>query len=84
MADVAIARVGGVLALFLTGTNFSVSSGIGFLALFGVSIQTGILLVSYMNQLRRNGATVRDAVVALAKYYHRSPEINRGQTTFNL
>jgi cobalt-zinc-cadmium resistance protein CzcA len=63
MADVATARMGGVLALFLTGTNFSVSSGIGFLAVFGVSIQTGMLLVSYINQMRRRGATVRDAIV---------------------
>lgn len=63
MVNVAIARIGGVLALFLTGTNFSVSSGIGFLALFGVSIQTGILLISYMNQMRREGKSIREAVV---------------------
>ena len=58
-----MARVGGVLALFLTGTNFSVSSGIGFLAVFGVSIQTGMLLVSYINQLRQRGMKIHEAVV---------------------
>jgi cobalt-zinc-cadmium resistance protein CzcA len=63
MANVALARIGGVLALFLTGTNFSVSSGIGFLAVFGVSVQTGVLLVSYINQLRARGLSIREAVV---------------------
>ena len=63
MADVMTARMGGVLALFLTGTNFSVSSGIGFLAVFGVSIQTGVLLVSYIHTMRLKGMSIRDAVV---------------------
>ena len=63
MVNVALARIGGVLALYLTGTNFSVSSGIGFLAVFGVSIQTGVLLVSYINQMRAKGMSIRDAIV---------------------
>jgi len=63
MANVALARIGGVMALFLTGTNFSVSSGIGFLAVFGVSIQTGVLLISYINQMRLKGMSIREAVV---------------------
>jgi cobalt-zinc-cadmium resistance protein CzcA len=63
VANVIVSRVGGVLALLITGTNFSVSSGIGFLAVFGVSIQTGILLVSYINNLRRNGMPIHDAIV---------------------
>ncbi len=63
MADVMTARMGGVLALFLTRTNFSVSSGIGFLAVFGVSIQTGVLLVSYINHMRTKGMSVHDAIV---------------------
>lgn len=63
MADVLTARMGGVLALFLTGTNFSVSSGIGFLAVFGVSIQTGVLLVSYIHQMRVKGIPIREAVI---------------------
>jgi len=60
-ANMAIAPVGGVLALFLTGTNFSVSSGVGFLALFGVSVQTGVIMVEYINQMRVRGHTIRDA-----------------------
>lgn len=63
MADVVLSRIGGVLALFITGTNFSVSSGIGFLAVFGVSIQTGMLLVSYINRLRTRGLPIKQAVV---------------------
>jgi cobalt-zinc-cadmium resistance protein CzcA len=63
MANVALARIGGVMALFLTGTNFSVSSGIGFLAVFGVSIQTGVLLVSYINHMRAKGMSIREAIV---------------------
>jgi cobalt-zinc-cadmium resistance protein CzcA len=63
MTNVIFARIGGVAALLLTGTNFSVSSGIGFLAVFGVSIQTGVLLVSYINQMRLQGHNIRDAVI---------------------
>src|SRR5262249_47153981 len=44
LANVAMARIGGVLALLVTHTNFSVSSGVGFLALFGVSVQTGVIM----------------------------------------
>ena len=61
LATVAMAPIGGVVALFLTGTNFSVSSGIGFLALFGVSVQTGVIMVEYINQLRSRGRSILDA-----------------------
>ena len=63
MANVAIAPIGGVLALLLTGTNFSVSSGVGFLALFGVSVQTGVIMLEYINQLRVRRFTIEDAAV---------------------
>ncbi|HLH40555.1 MAG TPA: CusA/CzcA family heavy metal efflux RND transporter [Bryobacteraceae bacterium] len=56
--NVAVAPVGGVIALWLTHTNFSVSSGVGFLALFGVSVQVGVIMVEYINQLRMRGRTV--------------------------
>jgi heavy metal efflux system protein len=55
LMNVAMAPVGGILAMYVTHTNFSVSSGVGFLALFGVSVQTGVILVEYMNQLRARG-----------------------------
>ncbi len=60
LVTVAMAPIGGVVALFLTGTNFSVSSGIGFLALFGVSVQTGVIMVEYINQLRSRGHSILD------------------------
>ncbi len=63
LANVAMAPVGGLLALLLTGTFFSVSSGVGFLALFGVSVQTGVIMLEYINQLRARGYTVADAAV---------------------
>jgi cobalt-zinc-cadmium resistance protein CzcA len=53
---------GGLLALLLTGINFSVSAGVGFLALFGVSVQTGVILVSYINELRAEGKDVDQAI----------------------
>jgi cobalt-zinc-cadmium resistance protein CzcA len=63
LLNVAMARVGGLLALLVTGTYFSVSSGVGFLALFGVSVQTGVIMLEYINQLRARGYTVADAAV---------------------
>jgi heavy metal efflux system protein len=61
--NVAMARVGGLLALLVTGTYFSVSSGVGFLALFGVSVQTGVIMLEYINQLRARGYTPEGAAV---------------------
>ena len=63
MATIAIAPFGGLLALLMTGTYFSVASGVGFLALFGVSVQTGVIMVEYINQLRARGHTPLDAAV---------------------
>ncbi|MFY9939316.1 MAG: CusA/CzcA family heavy metal efflux RND transporter [Silvibacterium sp.] len=63
MLNVAMARIGGLLALLITGTNFSVSSGVGFLALFGVSVQTGVIMLDYINQLRVRGHTIEESAV---------------------
>jgi cobalt-zinc-cadmium resistance protein CzcA len=56
------APVGGIVALWITGTPFSVSSGIGFLALFGVSVQTAVVYISCVNELRRSGTTLTEAI----------------------
>jgi cobalt-zinc-cadmium resistance protein CzcA len=61
--NVALAPIGGVLALWLTGNHFSVSSGVGFLALFGVSVQIGLIMVEYINQLRARGLDPRLAAL---------------------
>ncbi len=63
LVNIAIAPIGGLLALFISGTNFSVSSGVGFLALFGVSVQTGVIMLEYINQLRARRYTIEDAAV---------------------
>jgi cobalt-zinc-cadmium resistance protein CzcA len=63
LANVAMAPIGGLLALLLTGTHFSVSSGVGFLALFGVSVQTGVIMLEYINQLRARGHSIEEAAV---------------------
>ena len=61
--NVAMAPVGGLLALLITHTNLSVSSGVGFLALFGVSVQTGVIMLEYINQLRVRGHSIEEAAV---------------------
>jgi len=63
LANVALARVGGLLALLITGTHFSVSSGVGFLALFGVSVQTGVIMLEYINQLRAKGNSIEESAI---------------------
>ena len=63
LVNIAIAPIGGLLALLITGTNFSVSSGVGFLALFGVSVQTGVIMLEYINQLRAKRFSIEDAAV---------------------
>jgi len=63
MVTVLLAPIGGLLALFFSETHFSVSSGIGMLALFGVSVQTGVIMIEYINQLRARGHSVGDAAV---------------------
>ena len=63
LANVAVAPIGGLLALLITGTHLSVSSGIGFLALFGVSVETGVIMLEYINQLRVRGHSIEDSAI---------------------
>jgi cobalt-zinc-cadmium resistance protein CzcA len=63
LLNVGLARVGGFLALMITGTYLSVSSGVGMLALFGVSVQTGVIMVEYINQRRARGHSIEDSAV---------------------
>src|SRR4030088_3090347 len=63
LTNVAMARIGGLVVLLVTGTHFSVSSGAGFLALFGVSVQTGVIMLEYINQLRAAGYTIESAAI---------------------
>ncbi|MCU1298736.1 MAG: heavy metal efflux pump, cobalt-zinc-cadmium [Acidobacteriaceae bacterium] len=61
LAVVALSPLGGLLSLLLTHTHFSVSSGLGFLALIGVSVEIGVIMVEYINQLRTRGMSPREA-----------------------
>ena len=58
LAVVGLSPLGGLFSLLLTGTHFSVSSGLGFLALIGVSVEIGVIMVEYINQLRVRGRSV--------------------------
>ncbi|SIN71661.1 cobalt-zinc-cadmium resistance protein CzcA [Singulisphaera sp. GP187] len=62
MLGVLPAAMGGIWALKLTGTNFSISAAVGFISIFGVAVQNGVLLISFFNQMRASGASVREAV----------------------
>lgn len=63
LLNIPLALVGGVAALWLTGQNLSVPSSIGFIALFGIALENGMVLVTYLNQLLRDGISVDDASV---------------------
>ena len=63
LVNMMVAPLGGLVALWVTGTHLSVSSGVGFLPLFGVSVQIGVIMVEYINQLRARGRTIEDAAV---------------------
>jgi cobalt-zinc-cadmium resistance protein CzcA len=63
LINVLEARIGGLMALLVTGTHFSVSTGVGFMALFGCSIQTGLVMVEIINQLRARGYSIVDAAI---------------------
>src|SRR5581483_7300184 len=63
LLNLSLAPIGGLLALVFTGTHFSVSTGVGFLALFGVSVQTGVVMIEYINQLRARGMPIEEAAL---------------------
>ena len=58
-----LAVTGGVFALWLRDMPFTISAGVGFIALSGIAVLNGIMLISFINQLRGEGRNVRDAVV---------------------
>ena len=61
--NIPIAATGGIVALFARGMPFSISAGVGFIALFGVAVMNGLVLVSHIEELRQGGADIREAVV---------------------
>jgi len=65
--NVPLAFIGGVLGLFITGEYLSVPASVGFIALFGIAVQNGLVLVSYINQLRESGKPTIEAIVEGSK-----------------
>jgi cobalt-zinc-cadmium resistance protein CzcA len=63
MVNVIAATMGGIWSLRLTGTPFSISAAVGFISIFGVAVQDGVLLISYFNQMRAAGLPVKEALM---------------------
>ena len=63
LANVLALSIGGVWALWLTNTNFSISAAVGFISIFGVAVMDGLLLVSYFNAMRAAGLPLREAIM---------------------
>ena len=63
LLNIPLALVGGVLALALSGQNLSVPASVGFIALFGIALENGMVLVTYLNQLTRNGLSIDEASI---------------------
>src|SRR5262249_34436592 len=63
LVNVAAMSLGGIWALYLTGTSFSISAAVGFISLFGVAVTDGLLLVSSFNQFRARGVPLREAIL---------------------
>src|SRR3970040_1840157 len=61
--NIPFAVIGGILALLLSGLYLSVSASVGFIALFGVAVLNGVVMVSYFNQLRREGMPLEEAII---------------------
>jgi len=61
--NIPFAVIGGILALFISGLYLSVSASVGFIALFGVAVLNGVVMVSYFNQLRREGVPLEEAII---------------------
>ncbi|HXT59179.1 MAG TPA: efflux RND transporter permease subunit [Pirellulales bacterium] len=62
-SNVVALSLGGIWALLITGTNFSISAAVGFISIFGVAVMDGLLLISYFNQMRFHGLPLREAIM---------------------
>jgi cobalt-zinc-cadmium resistance protein CzcA len=67
LSNVAALSLGGIWALYLTGTHFSISAAVGFVSIFGVAIMDGLLLVSYFNAMRAAGLPVHESIIEGAR-----------------
>lgn len=63
LLNVPFALIGGILGLYFTGINFSISAGVGFIALFGVCVQNGVIMVDVFNKMYDRGMELHDAII---------------------
>ncbi len=78
------ALIGGVLSLFLAGLYLSVPASVGFIALFGIAVLNGVVLVSYINQIREDGLSVKEAVLKGCEHRLRPVLMTASITIFSL
>ncbi len=78
------ALIGGVLSLFLAGLYLSVPASVGFIALFGIAVLNGIVLISYINQIREDGLSIREAVLKGCEHRLRPVLMTASITIFSL
>ncbi|MEW6456411.1 MAG: CusA/CzcA family heavy metal efflux RND transporter [Acidobacteriota bacterium] len=78
------ALIGGVVALFISGLYLSVPASVGFIALFGVAVLNGIVLVSYINQLRQEGMPLRESIIKACEHRLRPVLMTASITIFSL
>ena len=84
LSNIPFALVGGIVALWLTGEYLSVPASVGFIALLGITVLNGVVLVSYFNQLRLEGLSLREVVVQGAKRRLRPVLMTASITAFGL
>ncbi len=63
MLNIPLALVGGVIALWISGQNLSVPASVGFIALFGIALENGMVLMTYLNQLVKQGVAIDEASI---------------------
>lgn len=84
LLNIPLALVGGIVGLWLTGENLSVPSSIGFIALFGIALGNGMVLVTYLNQLYREGVEINEASIKAACLRVRPVLMTAGTTLLGL
>ena len=84
LLNIPLALVGGVIALWLTGQNLSVPASVGFIALFGIALENGLILVTYLNQLTREGLSINTACIKAATLRLRPVLMTAVTTAFGL
>jgi len=84
LLNIPLALVGGIIALWITGQNLSVPSSIGFIALFGIALENGLILVTYLNQLTGEGLTMNTACIRAATLRLRPVLMTAVTTAFGL